>query len=107
MAEAITGMTDVELIHTLLDTERELIGARMRHSMNQLENTAHLRVLRKSIARFHTEARRREMDQGLRKDALVHTHRQTYQAADASADGADAEKGGFLSGIVDKLTAQE
>jgi ribosomal protein L29 len=107
MEQGINGMTDVELIHSLLDTERELIGSRIRHSMNQLENTAGLKVLRKSIAQFHTEARRREIDQGLRKDTLLHAHRRSYQAGTASAGEGDAEKGGFLSGIVDKLSAQE
>ena len=42
---AFTEMSDTELIHSLMDSERELIAARMRHSMNQLENTAGLKVL--------------------------------------------------------------
>jgi ribosomal protein L29 len=100
-------MTDVELIHTLMDTERELVGVRMRHSMNQLENTSTLAVLRKNIAQMHTEARRRELEQGMKKDTLLHTHRQTYSSDTAAAAEDGAEKGGFLSGIVDKLTATE
>lgn len=103
---ALAEKSDVELIHELFDTERELIAARMKHSMNQLENTAHLKTLRRNIARMQTEARRRELEQGLQKDALVHEHRQTYTAG-ADSEQADADKGGFLSGIVDKLAGQE
>ena len=43
MEASLSGMSDTELIHTLLDTERTLIATRMRHSMNQLENTAYLK----------------------------------------------------------------
>ena len=99
--------SDQELIHDLLDTERELIGVRMRHSMNQLENTAGLKDLRRTVARIHTEARRREIEQGLRKDTLLHTHRQSYVAGGVGEGDAGGDKGGFLSGIVDKLSGQE
>ena len=104
---AYTELNDTELVHTLLDTERELIAARMRHSMNQLENTAGIKVLRRNIARMHTEARRREVEQGLKKDSLLHAHRQSYTAGSAAGEGEGAEKGGFLSGIVDKLAPAE
>ncbi len=104
---ALQDKSDQELIHDLLDHERLLMADRMRHSANQLENTARLRMLRRTIARMHTEARRREIAQGLRKDTLLHTHRQTYEAG-TSASQADAEdKGGFLAGIVDKLSGKE
>lgn len=103
---AFAQMSDAELVHNLLDNERELIAARMRHSMNQLENTAGLKVLRRNIARMHTEARRREVEQGLRRDTLLHTHRQSYTAG-AVGEGEGADKGGFLSGIVDKISASE
>ena len=102
-----TDKSDQELIHDLLDTERSLIGARMRHSMNQLENTSQLKDLRRGIARMHSEARRRELDQGLKKDTLIHTHRQTFVAGSAEEGDGAADKGGFLSGIVDKLSGQE
>lgn len=101
-------LSDEALTHRLFDTERELVTARFQHSMNQLENTAHLRTMRKSIARIKTEARRRELEQGLPKDALIRNHRSTY-AADSSEEGAaeTEEKGGFLKGIVDTLTGKD
>lgn len=104
---AFTDKSDQELIHDLFDSERGLMAARIRHSMNQLENTAELKVLRRRIARLHTEARRRELEQGLLKDSLIHAHRQTYVASADGAEQGSAEKGGFLSGIVDKLAGQE
>ncbi len=104
---ALNEKSDVELIHQLLDDERALIGARMRQSMNQLENTANLKVLRRGIARMHTEARRRELEQGVSKDSLLHEHRQSYSAAAVADDAEGTDKGGFLSGIVDKLSGQD
>lgn len=107
MGAQINDLQDSDLIHTLLASERELIQARMQHSMNQLENTAQLSVLRKNIARMHSEARRREIAQGLNKDTLLHTHRRTFAVDGAEATGTDAEKGGFLAGVVDKLTGND
>ncbi len=104
---SLNEKSDVELIHALLDSERDLIGARMRQSMNQLENTANLKVLRRGIAKMHTEARRREIEKGASKDSLLHEHRQTYSAAAAADEGEGTDKGGFLSGIVDKLSGQD
>ena len=106
MAANMAELTDEALVHTVLQLERELVGARFKHSMNQLENTATLRVIRRNIARLRTEARRREQDAGLGKDSLVHRYRTTFQAGEV-VEGADAEKGGLLSGIVDKLTGSE
>lgn len=108
MAENLTSLTDEALTHRLFQVERELVSARFQHSMGTLENTAALGLMRKSIARIRTEARRRELAQGLPKDGLVRMHRSTFTAGDdaASADTAE-ESGGFLQGIVDKLTGNE
>jgi large subunit ribosomal protein L29 len=104
---ALAELQDEQLIKSLLQNERDLLAMRMRHSMNQLENTSQLRNLRKDIARMHTEARRREAAQGLSKDSLLHTHRRAFTPEIGDADQAPAEKGGFLSGIVDKLSGKE
>jgi hypothetical protein len=45
---------------------------------------------------------------GLAKNALITKHRSTFGGTTARPTGAaPAEKGGFLSGIVDKLTGKE
>jgi hypothetical protein len=76
--------------------------------MNQLENTARLKVLRREIAQLRTEARARELANGLAKDDLIARHRSTFAGVRPAASGAaPAEKSGFLSGIVDKLTGKE
>ena len=54
----LSAMSDQDLVHAGLEAERELVAARFRHSTNQLENTAELRVLRRRIARIKTEVRR-------------------------------------------------
>jgi large subunit ribosomal protein L29 len=103
-------MNDEQLVHRVLQVERDLISARFKHSMNQLENTTRLRVLRREIARLRTEARARELRGGLPKNALLVQHRATFRRAvpAAAESGApSAEKGSFLSGIVDKLTGKE
>jgi large subunit ribosomal protein L29 len=100
-------LTDEQLVHRMLQVERDLVAARFRHSMNQLENTASLGGLRKEIARLKTEARQREVANGLPKNALFDQHAKTFGASKAASSDAAAEKGGFLSGIVDKLTGND
>ncbi len=104
MATELQSLSDQELIHRVLQTERDLVSARFKHSMSQLENTASLRRMRRRIAALRTEARRRERDGGLSKGALLVQHAQTFGAA-APSEETPAEKGGFLSGIVDKLSS--
>jgi large subunit ribosomal protein L29 len=108
MADNMTEMTDEQLVEKLRTRERELVAARFTHSMNQLENTASLRVIRKDIARLKSAARTRELAQGLQKGSLIATHRAPSETEAAAAQAAPAAKrGGFLKGIVDKLTTKE
>ena len=102
---AYTDLSDSDLVKKVFEVERELVAARFKHSTNQLENTATLRNLRREIARLKTEARTREVAQGLTKDGLIAAHRPTGPIADAPKD--DAKSGGFLQGIVDKISGNE
>ena len=102
----INEYTDEQLVHRMLEVERDLVSARFKHSMNQLENTASIGGMRKEIARLKTEAGRREKEGNLPKNALFDRHANSF-GADAGATAASAEKGGFLSGIVDKLTSND
>lgn len=104
---AISELNDEQLVHKMLSAERELVAARFAHAQSTLENTASLRVLRKDIARLATEARRREIEGGLNKDSLMSKYRSTYSADGSQADQESGSGGGFLSGIVDKLTSDE
>jgi len=101
-----TDFSDEQLVHRMLEVERDLVSARFKHSMNQLENTASIGSMRKEIAQLKTEAGRREREEGLPKNALFDRHANSF-GADTGATSASAEKGGFLSGIVDKLTSNE
>jgi ribosomal protein L29 len=108
VAEEIRSMTDEALTHQMFDAERELVQVRFQHSMGALENTSQIGILRKQIARIQGEARNREIAQGLRKGALIQSHRATYKAGVQPAPEGDAStEGGFLQGIVDKLTTKE
>ena len=107
MAQGFQDVSDQDLVHRVLQLEMDLVGARFKHSRGQLENTAELRGMRRDIARLRTEARRREKEAGLGKDALLHTHRGSFASGTAGASEEAAEKGGFLSGIVDRLTGSE
>jgi large subunit ribosomal protein L29 len=104
---ATSEVTDEQLVHRVLQAERDLVAARFKHSMNQLENTSRLRVLRREIARLRTEARVRETAGGMPRNALFARHRATFGGTRPTGTAAPAEKGGFLSGIVDKLTGKE
>lgn len=107
-ATEIKNLSDEQLVHGMLSRERDLVTARFAHSMNQLENTASLAVIRKDIARMKSEARAREIVAKLGKGALVSKHRGSFTAQKAGEQaGQSPEKGGFLKGIVDKLSAKE
>jgi large subunit ribosomal protein L29 len=103
-----TDLTDEQLAHKVIENERSLVGLKFQHSMSTLENTSRLGKLKKDIARLKTEARRRELEKGLNKDSLVQSHAKTFTkpAPEAKATTEQAA-GGFLSGIVDKLTGKE
>ncbi len=102
----INDYSDEQLVHRMLEVERDLVSARFKHSMNQLENTAAIGVMRKEIARLKTEAGRREREGGLEKNALFDRHAKSFGASEGSSS-VSTDKGGFLSGIVDKLTGND
>jgi len=104
----IRQLSDEALTHRMFDVERALVAARFQLSMGALENTSQITVLRKQVARIKSEARTREISQGLRKGTLIQGHRATYSGANVVESGeGSADEGGFLQGIVDKLTTKE
>jgi ribosomal protein L29 len=105
MSKVLSELSDQELCHSLLNTERELVVARFQHSMGLLENTSQLSVMRKTIARRRGELRRREIARDFSKGSLLSTHRKGWKPGSTDAQPATPDKsGGFLSGIVDKLS---
>ena len=104
-ANELRELSDEVLIHRILDSEHVLVGEHFQNKLGQLENTASLKDVRRSIARMRTLVREREIAQELKKDTLIHMHRPTYQYNALADDGGD--QGGFLSGIVDKLSTSE
>lgn len=101
----VQEMADQELVHFLLSQERELVDRRFKHSLNRLENTASLRDVRRNIARLRTELRARELANGAGPNSLTRQYRGSF-SHEASAS-ATAEKGGFLSNVVDKLSSDD
>jgi|AACY02.16.fsa_nt_gi ribosomal protein L29 len=101
----LKSLSDEALVHHELRLERELVRKNFSHKTNQLENTAELKVLRRSIARTRTEERAREVAQGLAKDALRNRFRSTFTPAEADTAEAASQSGsgGFLSGIADRF----
>jgi len=99
-------LSDEQLAHEVLQAERQLASLQFQHAMSALENTAQLGRVRKSIARLETEARKRELEQGLAKDSLVQQHAKTIAEGEGAQVGQVDASGGFLSGIVDKLTGK-
>ena len=110
-AVKMADLSDADLVHRVLQIERDLVAARFKHSLSQLENTSRLRVLRREIARLRTEARTREIAAGRSRDSLLGEHRKSFAGQPAApaeaATGKPAERGGFLAGIVDKLKGKE
>ena len=108
MAIELNSLSDEQLIHALLQAERDLVDVRFRHSMGQLENTSVLRHHRRGIARMLTAARQREMAQGLDKNSLMGAHSASFEARVGPADSAGSSSdGGVLAGVVDKVADTE
>jgi ribosomal protein L29 len=98
---SMTDVSDAQVAAKLQEAEVALVRARFKHSLGQLENTSVLRRHRRDIARFLGELRSRELSRDLAKDSL----RSVEPAPITAAAGDEASSdGGFLSGIVDKLT---
>lgn len=53
-ASEIRDMTAQELENKLVDLKKELFALRFQHTVNQLENTARLKDVKKDIARVKT-----------------------------------------------------
>ena len=53
-ASEIRDMTAQELENKLVDLKKELFALRFQHTVNQLDNPARLRAVKKDIARIKT-----------------------------------------------------
>lgn len=95
-------LDDAALVASLSENQFALVRARFALSMDRLEDTSSIRVLRKGVARMKTEIRRREVASGLGRDELLRRH-QVVPVAGGGAGGAEEASGGFLAGVVDKL----
>ncbi len=53
-ATEVRDMTAQELENKLVDLKKELFALRFQHAVNQLDNTARLKAVKKDIARIKT-----------------------------------------------------
>ena len=60
-ASEIRDMTAAELENKLVDLKKELFALRFQHTVNQLENPARLKDVKKDIARVKTIIRENEL----------------------------------------------
>jgi large subunit ribosomal protein L29 len=102
----IIKLDDKALVHRELQLERELLEARFRGKTGQLEDTSKLAKIRKDIARARTVQRDREIEQSLSPNALRDLYRPSFTPGAVGVGGA-AAAGGFLKGIVDKVSPSE
>jgi len=99
-------LDDKALVHRELQLERELMDVRFRNKTGQLEDTSKLAKLRKGIARARTLQREREVEQSLNPNTLRDMHRSSFVPSE-NGSGGEGGAGGFLKGIVDKVTPNE
>jgi large subunit ribosomal protein L29 len=57
----IRDLADTELVQKLKDTRAELFNLRFQLATGQLDNTGRIAIVKKDIARLHTELRAREL----------------------------------------------
>lgn len=60
-ATEIRGLSAAEMNDKLVDLKKELFVLRFQHAINQLDNTARLKAVKKDIARVKTELRTLEL----------------------------------------------
>ncbi len=60
-ATEIRDMADADLVQKLKDTRAELFNLRFQLATGQLDNTGRIAIVKKDIARLHTELRAREL----------------------------------------------
>lgn len=60
-AVEIRDIADAELVQKLKDTRAELFNLRFQLATGQLDNTGRIAIVKKDIARLHTELRAREL----------------------------------------------
>jgi len=60
-AVEIRDLADTELVQKLKDTRAELFNLRFQLATGQLDNTGRIAIVKKDIARLHTELRAREL----------------------------------------------
>lgn len=60
-ATEIRDLADTELVQKLKDTRAELFNLRFQLATGQLDNTGRIAIVKKDIARLHTELRAREL----------------------------------------------
>lgn len=62
-ASEIRGMSVDEMNEQLVSLKEELFNLRFQHAVNQLDNTARLKAVKKDIARIKTSLRAAELAQ--------------------------------------------
>ena len=60
-ATELRELNDTELEHRLGEAKEELFNLRFQNATGQLDNTGRIAVVKKDIARLHTELRAREL----------------------------------------------
>jgi large subunit ribosomal protein L29 len=60
-ATEIRDLADTELVQKLKDTRAELFNLRFQLATGQLDNTGRIAIVKRDIARLHTELRAREL----------------------------------------------
>ena len=63
MAEFTLDQSDAELTEALGESKRELFNLRFQLATGQLENSARIKEVKKTVARIRTEMRARELAQ--------------------------------------------
>ena len=63
-ARELRAMTDVELNQKLQEAYQELLNLRFRRATKQLDDTSHIRAVRRDIGRIKTVIRERELQAG-------------------------------------------
>ena len=65
--KVIIEMTNEELIERLEDEKKQLVKMKLAHEVSPLDNPHKMKEYKSTVARLHTEIRRREIEAGKNK----------------------------------------
>ena len=81
--KVIQELSTPELVERLVEEKQQLIKLKLNHAVSPIENPQKIKEQRRTIARMHTEIRKRQINEGINNDPVC-VYRQHLPQPDGS-----------------------